>query len=204
VTIVVIQHGQAEHHVNGLTGGWTDSALTDLGRDQARRTAVYLSQNLGQGFSLVASDLRRTYETGLILADHLGTSLVVDAGLREINNGVAAHQTREWARSHRLRSGPAFDIDQRDYEGAETWREFSGRIYSTMDRITSRGVSNLTVVTHGVALSYVLKWWLGFSDEQQLISTHFQGSPGGISILETNALGQRTVQVFNQTAHLGA
>ena len=30
--IIVIQHCQSEHHINNMTGGWTDTPLTELGR----------------------------------------------------------------------------------------------------------------------------------------------------------------------------
>ena len=28
-----VRHGESEHQVTGLTGGWTDTPLTGLGRD---------------------------------------------------------------------------------------------------------------------------------------------------------------------------
>lgn len=33
--IILIQHCQSEYHINNLTGGWTDTSLTDLGQKQA-------------------------------------------------------------------------------------------------------------------------------------------------------------------------
>ena len=33
--IILIQHCQSEHHVNNMSGGWTDTPLTELGRKQA-------------------------------------------------------------------------------------------------------------------------------------------------------------------------
>ena len=34
--IIIVRHGQSEHHVRGLTGGWTDTPLTALGHGQRR------------------------------------------------------------------------------------------------------------------------------------------------------------------------
>lgn len=32
--IILIQHCQSEHHINNISGGWTDTSLTELGRKQ--------------------------------------------------------------------------------------------------------------------------------------------------------------------------
>ncbi|CAM3657971.1 hypothetical protein MALU111345_16490 [Marinicrinis lubricantis] len=32
--IYIIQHCQSEHHINNMSGGWTDAPLTELGREQ--------------------------------------------------------------------------------------------------------------------------------------------------------------------------
>ena len=37
-SIILIRHGQSEYQVKGLTSGWTDTDLTELGH----RQAVYL------------------------------------------------------------------------------------------------------------------------------------------------------------------
>ena len=44
--LVLLRHGEAEHHVRGLTGGWTDLALTAEGRRQANTAAVRLGELL--------------------------------------------------------------------------------------------------------------------------------------------------------------
>ncbi len=32
--LVIVRHGEAEHAVKGIIGGWTNSLLTDRGRQQ--------------------------------------------------------------------------------------------------------------------------------------------------------------------------
>ena len=36
--IILVRHGEATHHTQHLTGGWTDSELTDKGRAYVRHT----------------------------------------------------------------------------------------------------------------------------------------------------------------------
>jgi len=67
-----IRHGEAEHLVgdgdNRMTGGWTNSSLTDNGREQARETAQRLGsliQSRRVGF--YSSDLKRCRQTAEII-----------------------------------------------------------------------------------------------------------------------------------------
>ena len=60
--ILLIRHGEADHHVKELTGGWTDSALTVRGQQQFQQLADCLAGDFS-GRSLpriVSSDLQRT------------------------------------------------------------------------------------------------------------------------------------------------
>lgn len=43
--IIVIQHCQSEHHINNMTGGWTDTPLTELGRNQSELIGLRLNKN---------------------------------------------------------------------------------------------------------------------------------------------------------------
>ena len=43
--IILVRHGEATHHTQRLTGGWTDSQLTDKGRAQIKAAAVKLARD---------------------------------------------------------------------------------------------------------------------------------------------------------------
>jgi probable phosphoglycerate mutase len=38
--ILLVRHGEATHHTQNLTGGWTDSFLTERGKKQMRTLAA--------------------------------------------------------------------------------------------------------------------------------------------------------------------
>ena len=44
--IILVRHGEATHHTQRLTGGWTDSQLTEKGRAQIKAAAVKLAKDL--------------------------------------------------------------------------------------------------------------------------------------------------------------
>lgn len=42
--IILVRHGEATHHTEHLTGGWTDSELTAAGKGSAAGRCVQISQ----------------------------------------------------------------------------------------------------------------------------------------------------------------
>ena len=42
--IILVRHGEATHHTEHLTGGWTDSELTAAGKVQLQAVASQISQ----------------------------------------------------------------------------------------------------------------------------------------------------------------
>ena len=53
--IILVRHGEATHHTQHLTGGWTDSDLTEAGRGQLRALADKLAQRISWRTILTAN-----------------------------------------------------------------------------------------------------------------------------------------------------
>lgn len=103
--IILVRHGEATHHTQRLTGGWTDSQLTDKGRAQIKAAAVKLARDFaGRNCKLriLASDLQRASASAQIIAEELGFKGEIEhcRFLREKNNGIAAGMTEEEAKKH--------------------------------------------------------------------------------------------------------
>lgn len=202
-TLLLIRHGQSEHHINGLTGGWTDTPLTGRGRQQVKRLAVRLREVVaGAPARLVASDFVRAVQTAEIIGRELGLPLALHPGLREINNGVAAGMRREEA--HPLRNPPTEPLlDWRSYPGGETWREFYTRVADCMEELTRGQQDLLILVSHGGTVLQQVAWWLRLGMDT-LEHTWFDVHPGSLTVLRLNKWGDRTVERLNDTAHLYA
>ncbi|MFE4714356.1 histidine phosphatase family protein [Paenibacillus sp. NPDC056722] len=201
--IYIIQHCQSEHHINNMSGGWTDTPLTDFGVKQAERVGLKLKSELvKEEYVLYASDLMRAKQTADIIGKHLELNVIEEAGLREINTGAAIGKTKEWAKANRNPMGErGFHIDYQEFQDGETWREFYLRVCDCMERIIHTEQKNLVIATHGGTLGYIIAWWMGFNIDM-LEKAHFKASVGSISLLQTNSYQQHELHIFNDTSHL--
>jgi glucosyl-3-phosphoglycerate phosphatase len=83
--LVLWRHGETNYNASGRMQGHLDSALTDVGRNQARFAVPALAR-----FSpdlVVASDLRRALDTATVFVQATSVPLRIDKRLRETNLG---------------------------------------------------------------------------------------------------------------------
>jgi probable phosphoglycerate mutase len=201
--IVVVRHAQSEHHVRGLTGGWTDMPLTDLGHEQSRRLAARLKSELaGAPIALYTSDLRRAADTAEHLATAFDAKPIADARLREHNNGEAVDMTLAEARE---RYAGVFDhpwsIDERPFPGSETGREFYERVSGFVDDLRDDDGRTPIVVSHGAAIICIIARWLRLTPEA-LEPIGFSSHTTGITTLTLDKYGCPQVERLNDIAHL--
>ena len=83
--IIIVRHGEAEHNVSDLTGGWTDSGLTPFGERQAAAVAERLVYELRDtDVRLLSSDLKRARNIAEAIAEALGVEAEYSADLRDM------------------------------------------------------------------------------------------------------------------------
>lgn len=199
-SIILVRHAQSEHHVRGLTGGWTDTPLTELGHRQAHAVAQRLARELGgTPVRLLTSDLLRTQHTAQHIARALGIQPVADQRLREFNNGEAANLTQEEAERRWPRPAGPLGLDERPWPGCETWREFYARAGGFLDSLEPEGLTPL-LVTHGGTVFVLVAHWLGLPPELMKV-VNFSAHVTGVTVLRENS-GLREVERLNDIAHL--
>ncbi len=200
---IIIRHGEADHMVGSdpLTGGWTDTHLTERGREQARRTGLALAADPPEGaYGFWCSDLARARETAEIIGRAAGRTPVPHTALREFNNGVAAGMTRREA--HAVAAPLAGHVgDWRPYEGGENWREFMARVNRFADGHLAQG-SHVIVCHSGTAFNLVFRF-LGL-EERYLGQVYTDLDPCGIIRLRTSEFGENTIRCLNDRSHLAA
>ena len=91
-----IRHGQTEANRDGVrSGGESDTHLTDLGREQARRAGTVLARLGVTPGLIVSSPLSRTVETAELLNAQLGLEIRVESELLERRLGAWNGQSVE-------------------------------------------------------------------------------------------------------------
>jgi probable phosphoglycerate mutase len=153
--LLLIRHAEAEHLVGDLTGGSTDSNLTDLGLRQARLLAERLAVELeGCPVHLGAGPLNRARRTAEIIGEALGIQTQIYPALTDLNIGAATGLSQKQAGAMFIPpSEPR--REWRPYPGAENWRELSQRVRDFMEVFHSNKVSIL--VTHRAVIAIIIE-----------------------------------------------
>ncbi|MEC9487943.1 MAG: histidine phosphatase family protein [Halanaerobium sp.] len=200
--LILVRHGEAEHLTgNRLTGGWTESSLTDRGRFQAKKTGSRLVKLLARkSFAFLASDLSRAGETARIIGEVIGAEPVLTKRLRELNNGIAANSTLEEAEKLMNPISKPL-LDWVPYPQAESWRQLHQRVCGMMDELASNGDQMALIVSHGGVMVSITHWWLGLPD-YFVEKTSFDFDPCSLTYLRVNKWNERTISRLNDTSHL--
>ena len=145
VVLHLIRHGQSTANRAKLIAGWTDSPLTDRGREQATRLASFITPS--QYASAWSSDLSRARETARLA----GLTPTADARLRELNFGhLEAQSWLDVAEKHAESLG---DFDRFVAPGGEPVTALRSRVFEFLDELP-RGTH--AVVCHGGVIRVVL------------------------------------------------
>lgn len=83
--LVLWRHGETDYNAVGRMQGHLDSALTQVGWNQARFAVPALARF--EPDLVIASDLRRATDTATVLAESIGVPLRIDKRLRETHLG---------------------------------------------------------------------------------------------------------------------
>jgi len=200
--IVIVRHAQSEHHVQGLTGGWTDTPLTNVGHEQSRLVAARLREELRDTpVRLYTSDLQRAAQTAGHIAAALGIDPLEDQRLREHNNGVLANLTVEEAEARfpGVWNAPV-PLDVAPCPGAETARDVFVRAGTFLDDLPSDG-SLPVVVSHGGTIACLIGQWLQL-DPRVVEPIGFLAYTTSITVLQADRRSRRMLERTNDVAHL--
>lgn len=198
--LILVRHGESEHHVANLYGGWTNSGLTSKGIKQAQATAEWLKRYAVQATPrIVSSDLIRAHETARHIGAAFGITAEALAELREMSAGLAEGLPRSTAETLRKPKTTPI-LDWIPFDGAESWRMMHDRVASVMDKVISNSGCTI-VVGHGHSLICAVNWFLDF-DEAAIERFMYRIDPCSITHLKFDDDGSRSIERLNDTAHL--
>ena len=147
--LVLIRHGQTEWNRQKRLQGWLDSPLTTSAISELHNMALPVLQDP----VVYSSDLGRAYNSAVIVANTLGTEVVVDKRMRERQFGLLEGRVIDqddwlqvqWQRYHRR-----YEEALNTLLGAEPEQDFEQRIVSFIDELQGgHSVSDIVLVSHG-------------------------------------------------------
>lgn len=200
-TFLMIRHGQSEANLQGRFAGQYDSLLTELGHQQAERTARFIAENYHVD-AVYASDLQRAYDTGLAAAKKLGLPVTADKALREIYAGQwegipFERMNTEYPEQSRLWRS---DIGNSGCPGGETVAQLAQRIWSALERIAGENEGKTVVIaTHATPIRTML-WKTTGKDLGEMQNIPW---PSNASVTELVYRGGKLIPVkISQDSHL--
>ncbi len=152
--LLLVRHGQITANLEARWHGSTDGALTERGREEARRVADHLARTRPGAAAVYTSPLQRARDTGAPIAGALGVSLVVEDGLAEYGIGVLENELfEELLGRHRF-----FEQIEADPHwapsGGESLHAVGDRVRAAWNSIAHRHPGGeVVVVSHGAAIA---------------------------------------------------
>jgi broad specificity phosphatase PhoE len=201
--LYLIRHGQSAGNAEGRFGGHGPTPLSDLGRDQAERTAKLLAK---EGINAIySSDLLRAVQTAEPLAKMLDLPINKSPAFRERNVGVLEGLTFDESKERFPRDYYALinrNIHHVITDG-ESYRQLLQRITDELESIIrDNSGRRLAIFSHTGAICFLTLHLMGAIHRGTKTTPWIITSNCGINRFELR--GPRNVRVIalNDTRHL--
>ena len=198
-TFILVRHGETTHtkdrRFSGLGG--EDPGLHADGEEQIRSTAEWLAPLADEIDALVSSPLRRTRESAAILAEVLGTEVVIEEGLAEAAfgawDGLTFAEVQEAHGDDLEQWLGSFDVSPTG--GGESLEAVDRRVRRTRDRlIAAYPGKTVLAVTHVTPITVLVRLALGAPMESLF---RLQLAPASVTVVSWYPEGQSTLRMFN-------
>jgi broad specificity phosphatase PhoE len=153
--ILHVRHCQSEANAEGRIEGKGDSALSALGREQARQVAVFVASREVEGARLISSSQARAIATAAEIAALTGWEHAQDHRIREGELGwmedipyteVARHMAERQARELNA-----------DIHGGESLETVAERFWEALSEALAGHDGPLVFVSHGYTIQALLR-----------------------------------------------
>ncbi|NLW22473.1 MAG: histidine phosphatase family protein [Tissierellia bacterium] len=197
--IFFVRHGESQWNVVNRMQGQNDIPLTEKGIKQANSIANRLvNENIDKIYS---SDLKRAYETALIIGDRLNLDVTKMKEFREMNFGVWEGKTHDEIMAEYQEQFLYWKKEPENtrIDGAETLQELQERSMAALNEIiSSNKEDSILVVSHGVTIKVMILGLLGMSlsNYKNLVIENVS-----LSIVELRDYN-RVLKILNDTCHV--
>jgi alpha-ribazole phosphatase len=174
-TIYFVRHGESIFNLEKRFAGWSDCALTPLGKRQANEVASRMKTFVDIE-RILSSDLIRAYDTAHEIAHILSLPIHVDKRLREVHLGLWEGKTMEYINEHYPDEVKTWFSDYIGfcYPEGETIKEMLVRTEASIQEQLENYDTILVVAHAGVISNILAKWVLG--DEKKSPAFHIKNA----------------------------
>ena len=196
--VILIRHGQIQANVDKRWHGWTDSALTTIGKDQAQRVADRIAQEHPDIKAIYASPLQRTFHTAQCIADALNLAITPEPRIREYGIGILeGERFKDLHQIHgffsKVDADPHYAPDQ-----GESISQVGERVKSALLELSQKHQGEkILAVSHGAAMALALA---GLLDQDWYAWGKYQF--GNTSVTEIKLGEAPNLIRFNCSEHL--
>ena len=200
--MIFVRHGQSKTNLERIFAGHTDTVLTELGKEQAIKTAQFLSEYRID--AIYASDLTRAMQTAIPTAKEQGVPIIPREELREIYAGAwenLPYETlmRDFTKSYDMWRT---DCGRAHPEEGESVVELSERIYREVDRIAKENEGKcVAVFSHATPIRLLRARWEGYPPEE--LSKVAFCSNASVSVVDYLENGTYRVHLCGYDGHQG-
>lgn len=194
--LVFLRHGRTEWNDLGRLQGQADTALDDVGLQQAEGAARFFAD--WPFVACYSSDQQRAFRTAEIVARPHDLSVVPEARLREINLGSWSGKTS----AEVSQEMPDFidlytrGIDFRRSATGETLAEMTARALPAVQEIAARHEGQrVLIVSHGLLLANVVQALVGLE-----VSSSVLGLLGNVCYSLVGVAGERSWVITHNAA----
>ncbi|MBZ0304293.1 MAG: histidine phosphatase family protein [Anaerolineae bacterium] len=169
--ILLIRHGETDWNAEGRWQGFARTDLNAVGRAQAQTLANYLRDRPIR--AIYTSDLPRTWQTALPLAQALGLEPQADPRWREINLGKLQGFTSQEMKRHfpAEMMARAADLWGYAYPQGESRRQLQERAYAAWQHVITQPIEpEVAIVSHGGTIKTLL--WKLFGETDKRLDMH--------------------------------
>lgn len=198
--VFLVRHGATVLNAEDRFAGATDVALSDEGREQARRLAERLGQE--EISAIYSSPLGRTVETAQILAVPHQLEIQVRDGLREINHGRWEQMTRREVEHKFPEEAAEWEKDPYTFapQGGESGLAVTARALPVLiDLVRHHSGENFLVVSHKATIRLLLSSLLGFDPRRY--RDNLDQKPAALNIVDFRDATRSRLTLFNDTSH---
>jgi broad specificity phosphatase PhoE len=198
--VFIVRHGATVVSAEDRFAGATDVALSDEGREQARRLAERLSRQ--KIAAVYASPLGRTFETAQILAAPHNLEVQTRDGFREISHGHWEGMTRREVEEKFPEEAAEWERDPYTFAppGGESGLAVTARALPVLIELVrkNRG-ENILVVSHKATIRLLLSSLLGFDPRRY--RDNLDQKPAALNIVDFCDPTRARLTLFNDTSH---